>query len=175
MVENWIKYCDKNQLKNMVEEGLHTAVGTMSLYYDENYGKAYYFMFSENMQDISGEEGFGIKLGNFGGVKTDLNTNNLTDSFDMLRLSPEFVLKYVRFVAEQNMVDGEPRKINGLTYGESFANKLSSHIKSLKKKKLFKALPEEKLSEIGLFEKMLDVINGELAVIEKRETGSLEK
>ena len=154
MKQNWIKYIDKSTLNNFLYNELNTSVGIISPCYEEHYGKAYVCMFYSDMSDVSGIDGCTFKLGNFGGVKSQKN-GLLIDDFDFMKKSPDFIKNYVLMVAKSNIIDGKPRRINGLTYGDCFVNRLKKHIDSLKKKWYQLDYSQEKQSDYRFFKEKL--------------------
>jgi len=170
---NWLSNVDKDLLKAFLEQNMHTGIGSLLRDYDENYGKTYHVC-TYSLTDASGEESFTTQIGNFGVVKEIHKDNEhiLLDNFEFVKYSPKFFKSYAKFIAEQNMFDGKPLKINGLTYRQDLVSKFTKFVESsenVRKKKFMGGLTSIDLEYIA---SVVKEVNDELLIIEE---GALSK
>ena len=172
-------------MKEFLEQELYTPVGVISLGYDEEYGKTYHVHTHVELFDMTGVEGVSMELGNFGLVKRANNRtySELEDNFILAKVNPRLFKKYIMLVSKSNMIDGEPVRIQGKTYRESFIAKFSEFIANKKRKsspfskiaKRFKGNNNAEYMNEGVFdnfnyERLLQEINQELIQIEQCES-----
>ena len=166
MKHNWIFDIDKNKIKEFVEQNLHANVDIVSPVLDENYGKVYLFHLREEMSDITGKDGHSLALGNFAGVLKVKKTGEVVDDFELLKKAPGFAKKYIMFVARENLVDDEPRKINGKTYGETVIAELTKYINQISAKGIAAWFSKETPKDKKYLEVLLQDLKDELFIIE---------
>jgi len=169
--KNFITNIDKKQFKKFFEDNFHTALGIINSEFDEAYGKFYYCHTYENLFDITGVPGCAVELGNFGVVQrlpALFGGQKVVDDFMMAKLNVNIFEQYVLFVAKNNIVDGEPLKINGLTYREAFNKAFLNYIKKLKKVKFEDEKTISCLDVAGLI-KIQEIIDQKLESLEKSE------
>ena len=168
--KNYLSNIDKKSMKDFVEKNFYSSVGTMNADFDPDYGKIFYCHTYGDLKDITGIEGYSTMLGNFGVLRKVENFKGgvIIDDFMMAKLNLRIFENYVLFVALNNLLNGKPIKIDGLTYSEAFNKAFDSYIKKLKKKKFIDSTTPS-CEDIEVLKNAKLIVYKKLQEIEKAE------
>ena len=171
VTKNWLSNIPKDKMKEFFEMNFYVNSNYFSTEFDEEYGVTYLCHTDYSLLESTGEESYSVQIGNFGLVKTQDNATTdarIVDDFVLAKYNRRAFIDYIKFVAENNIVDGEPVKIGGLTYQEMLNISFNNFIESLScKNKIFGNNDKKEAAEKDkrVYRDVLKEANKELDVI----------